>query len=391
MMTNDFAEGIPFARPNIGPEEVEAVAATMRSGWLTSGPGMEAFEAEFRGYLGAPIEVLAVQSATAGLHLALEALGIGPGDEVIVPTWTFTATAEVVRYLGATPVIVDVEPDTLNISLGAVEAAITPATKCVIPVHFAGLPVDMRRLRAISDRHGLAVVEDAAHAFPAGLDGDVVGNCVYSDACVFSFYATKPLAMGEGGAVTTRRPDLAKRIRVMRLHGIDRDVFDRFTSGVRSWHYDVVAPGYKYNLSDLHAAIGRVQLRRTAAMHGRRQLIARHYLDAFANLPIQLPADAPEGSVHAWHLFVARLLPEAGISRDDVIDRMAEAGIGTSVHYRPLHEHSYWRSRLGDIDTSVAFPHASDSAPRVVSLPLSSALTDEDVARVVATVRGLVS
>jgi len=386
-MTSNGALTIAFARPDIGEEELEAVAETIRSGWLTSGPGMEAFESEFRSYLGGQVEVLAVQSATAGLHLALEALGIGPSDEVIVPTWTFTATAEVVRYLGATPVIVDVDPDTLNISLDAVEAAITPHTKGVIPVHFGGLPVDMRRLRAIADRHGLVIIEDAAHAFPASLDGNMVGDCAHSDATVFSFYATKPLVMGEGGAVTTRLPEVARRIRVMRLHGIDRDVFNRFTAAVRSWQYDVVAPGFKYNLSDLHASIGRVQLRRTPVMHDRRRAIAKRYFDELGDMPLMLPAEGPSGATHAWHLFVIRLLDQASVSRGEFIDRMAEAGIGTSVHYRPLHEHSYWKSLHPQWNPGTHYPHAAAAASRAVSLPLSSALTDDDVTRITSAAR----
>ena len=374
---------IPFALPDIGEEEISAVVEAMRSGWLTTGPSVAAFEREFADAIGGDVEAISVNSATAGMHLALEALGIGPGDEVIVPTWTFTATAEVVRYLGADPVVVDVEPVTLNMDLARAEAAIGQRTKAIMPVHFAGQPVDRRAIADLAERTGLAVVEDAAHAFPALSAGAPVGRGV-SEAVVFSFYATKTITTGEGGMVVTGDPALARRIRTMRLHGISRDVFDRYRSAVPSWHYDVVAPGFKYNLTDTAAAMGRVQLRRAADMRDRRAEIARRYTEALADLPLDLPGDAPDGGSHAWHLYVVRL-PGDGASRDDFIASMASSGVGCSVHFIPLHQHSYWREqcRLSD----AAFPVASAEAKRVVSLPLFSAMTDAQVERAIAAVR----
>ncbi|TXH31525.1 MAG: DegT/DnrJ/EryC1/StrS aminotransferase family protein [Actinobacteria bacterium] len=375
---------IPFALPDVGDAEAEAVAATIRSGWVTSGPTMRSFEDDFVDFVGGAVEAVAVNSATAGLHLALEAIGVGPGDEVIVPTWTFTATAEVVRYLGATPVIVDVEPDTLNIDLDAVAGAVTSATRAVIPVHFAGLPVDLRALRAAVGADDIRIIEDAAHALPASGPDGLVGTAAASDAAVFSFYATKTITTGEGGMITTRDPDIAARCRVMRLHGIDRDAFDRYTSDKPSWAYDVVAPGYKYNMPDTAAAMGRVQLARAHAMQQRRQQIAERYTAEFADLPVRLPASAPPGAVHAWHLYVIRLA-EGTLSRDAFIGALAERGIGTSVHFIPLHEHSYWRQFAPD--AAGTLPVAVGEAPRAVSLPIYSGMTDGQVGRVCEAVR----
>ena len=253
---------LPFALPDIGEDEIAEVVDTLRSGWVTTGPKARRFEDDFSAFLGDPsLHSLAVNSATAGLHLALEALGIGPGDEVITTTHTFTATAEVVRYLGADVVLVDIDPATLCIDVNAVEAAITPRTKAVIPVHYGGLAADMQALLPLARKHGLKVVEDAAHALPTTCGGKLVGT-LESDACVFSFYANKTITTGEGGMVVTRDAALAARVKVMRLHGISRDAFDRFTAKVPSWYYEIVAPGFKYNLTDIAAALGIHQLRR---------------------------------------------------------------------------------------------------------------------------------
>ena len=375
---------IPFALPDVGEAEALAVADAVRSGWVTSGPHMREFENEFADYVGGGVEAVAVNSATAGLHLSLESMGVGPGDEVIVPDWTFTATAEVVRYLGARPVIVDVERDTLNISLTAVEAAITPRTKVVMPVHFAGLPVDLLSLREVIGESGIRIVEDAAHTLPAVGAAGRVGSGAASDATVFSFYATKTITTGEGGMITTRDPAIAARARVMRLHGIDRDAFDRYTSSKPAWAYDVVAPGYKYNMPDTAASIGRVQLARADEMHRRRKAIAERYLAAFADLPITLPTQAPEGHTHSWHLFVVRLTPEAGIERDDFVAAMSAARVGTSVHFIPLHQHSYWSDFVAN--PAVTLPVATREGPLAVSLPIFSKMTDDEVDRVVAAV-----
>ena len=375
---------VPFALPDITEAEVEAVARVVRSGWVTSGPEMTAFEDEFAEYQGGTVEAVAVNSATAGLHLALEACGIGPGDEVIVPTWTFTATAEVVRYLGARPVLVDVNPITLNIDLKSVEEALYPATRAVIPVHLAGLGVNIGELREIVGRD-VRIVEDAAHAIPTISNGLRVGACQNSDVSVFSFYATKTMTTGEGGMITTRDPEIASRCRVMRLHGIDRDAFDRYRSDKPAWFYDVVAAGYKYNMPDTAAALGRVQLRRSDEMHQRRSALAEQYMEQLAGLPLEIPSAAPVGDTHAWHLFIVRLAADTAIARDEFIGRMSDAGVGTSVHFIPLHLHSYWRDSLGL--RREAYPIANDQFKRVVSLPLFSSMSEHALTRVIDTVR----
>lgn len=381
-------QGIPFALPDITDDEIEAMTRAIRSGWVTSGPEMVAFEHEFALHVGGKVEAIAVNSATAGLHLALEACGVGPGDEVIVPTWTFTATAEVVRYLGATPVLVDVDPDTLSIDLQCVADAITPATRAVIPVHLAGLGVDLAALRSIVGP-GIRIIEDAAHALPTITGGAQVGDCRNSDAAVFSFYATKTITTGEGGMITTRDPGIAARARVMRLHGIDRDAFDRYRSEKPSWFYDVIAAGFKYNLTDPAAAMGRVQLGRSKEMHARRGELAALYASALRGLPVQLPSAPPAGDVHAWHLFILRIMPEACLDRDSFIAAMAEQGVATSVHFIPLHMHTIWRESL-ELDPH-RFPNATGQFERVVSLPLFSSMTDDQAQRVVDAVTGILA
>lgn len=376
---------LPFALPDIGEEEIAEVADTLRSGWITTGPRTARFETEFSAFLGdASLHSLAVNSATAGLHLALEALGIAPGDEVITTTHTFTATAEVVRYLGADVVLVDIDPATLCLDVAAVERAITSKTKAVIPVHYGGLAADMPALIALAKRRGLKIVEDAAHALPATSAGRLVGT-LDSDATVFSFYANKTITTGEGGMVVTRDAELAKRIKVMRLHGISRDAFDRFTAKVPSWYYEIVAPGFKYNLTDIASAIGLHQLRKATGFQQRRAAIARQYHEALAGLPVIVPPDAPSGETHAWHLYPIRLADDAGIARDTFIERLFAQGIGCSVHYIPLHLQPYWRERYGL--RAEVFPHSQKAYERMVSLPIYTRMGDGDVQRVVAAVR----
>lgn len=377
---------IPFALPDIGEAEIDAVVEALRSGWLTTGPRVTRFEHEFADALGAGVHAVALNSATAGLHLAMEGLGIGPGDEVIVPTWTFTASAEVVRYVGADPVLVDVEPHTLLLDLEAAESAVTSRTRAVVPVHFAGLPVDRDAIAAFARRHGIAVVEDAAHAFPCTSSGLPVGTGA-SEAVVFSFYATKTMTTGEGGMAVTNDPALAARMRTMRLHGINRDVFDRYRSNAPAWRYEVVAPGFKYNLTDPAAAMGRVQLRRAGAMRERRAGIAAQYSSDLRDLPLLLPPEAGPGSEHAWHLFVVQIDAAAPLGRDDFIAGMAERGVGCSVHFIPLHQQPVWQ-QLGGLRDG-AFPVASAAIGRVVSLPIFSSMGDEHVERVVAAARQL--
>ena len=383
MSTTPF---LPFARPDITDAEITAVTEALRSGWVTTGPATRQFEQNFVDYLGGGLQAVAVNSATAGLHLALEALGIGPGDEVIAPTLTFTATVEVARYLGADAVLVDVDPVTLNIDPAKIRAAITPRTKAILPVHYGGLACDMDAILAIAKEHGLKVVEDAAHALPTTWRGTLVGQ-LQSDVTVFSFYANKTITTGEGGMAVTRDAALAQRMRVMRLHGMNRDAFDRFTSKTPAWYYEVVAPGFKYNMTDVAAAMGVQQLARLPQFVQRREQLARRYHAALADLPLVLPAIAPAGDVHAWHLYVVRLAPQARIGRDALIQGLSDRGIGTSVHYVPLHRHPYWRDRYQL--TPEQFPHADAAYQAMVSLPLFTAMSDADQERVIAALHEL--
>ena len=380
-MTKNF---LPFALPEIGEEEIAEVVSALRSGWVTTGPKAKQFESDFAAYLGGGVEAIAVNSATAGLHLGLEAMGIGPGDEVLTTTHTFTATAEVIRYLGADPVFVDVDVATLCIDVDAVARAITPRTKAIIPVHFAGRSADMTRLLALAKQHGLKVMEDAAHALPTTCDGRLIGT-LDSDVTVFSFYANKTITTGEGGMLVTRDPELAKRARVMRLHGINRDAFDRFTSKAPSWYYEIVAPGFKYNMTDIAASLGIHQLKKANAFQQKRAQLAALYDEALAVLPIIRPPHAAAGDVHAWHLYVIQLGSEVKVSRDAFIERMYEQGIGCSVHYIPLHLHPYWRDTYGL--KPEMFPNSQRIYDRCLSLPLYTKMTDADVDRVVAAVK----
>lgn len=376
---------LPYALPEIGEAEIAEVVDTLRSGWVTTGPKAKRFEADFSAFLGDErLHSVAVNSATAGLHLALEALGIGPGDEVITTTHTFTASAEVARYLGADVKLVDIDPATLCIDVAAVAAAITPRTKCVIPVHYGGLAADMTALLALARQHGLKVVEDAAHALPTTLGGRLIGT-LDSDVTVFSFYANKTITTGEGGMLVTRDAAIAERARVMRLHGINRDAFDRFTAKVPSWYYEIVAPGFKYNLTDIAAALGIHQLQRARAFQQRRVELAELYGQALAGLPLLLPPQPAAGDLHAWHLYAVRLTDAAPIGRDAFIEALYAEGIGCSVHYIPLHQHPYWRERYGL--RAEDFPHSQRAYERMVSLPLYTRMTDADVARVAAAAR----
>lgn len=344
---------------------------------------VEEFERRFAALFGGGVQAVALNSATAGLHLALEALGIGPGAEVLVPTWTFSATAEVVVHLGARVVFVDSDPVTLNLDLADAERKVTGNTRAVLPVHFAGRAMSPSQLHDFTARHHLHAVEDAAHAFPSASEGIPVGGG-HSAATVFSFYATKTITTGEGGMLVTRDSGLANRVRMTRLHGIDRNAFDRYRSDRPAWRYNIAAAGYKYNLTDTAAAIGLVQLDRAEKMHLRRERIAERYRAAFADLPLDLPLEAPVGDVHSWHLFVVRLWPDASLGRNEFIAEMSRRGVCCSVHFIPLHMHSYWRERYGLRDEM--FPVASSEFDRVVSIPLYSGMTDEDVDRVVGTV-----
>jgi dTDP-4-amino-4,6-dideoxygalactose transaminase len=380
---------LPFALPDIGEEEVEAVVSCMRSGWVTTGPYAKAFEEEFAQYLGGDknLQAISVNSASMGLLLAMEALGVGPGMEVIVPTYTFSASAMMAVHLGANPVLVDVRAKDLNIDPAKIEAAITPRTRAIVVVHFAGLACDMEAIRIIAQRHNLPVIEDAAHALPTRHLGSIIGNNT-SDVTVFSFYATKTITCGEGGMVVTCSPRVAQRVKAMRLHGISRDAFDRYTAPGSKWRYEIVAPGSKCNLTDIAAAIGREQLKKSDVFCRRRTEMAHFYMQQFKGLPVRLPAEANgDGDMHAWHLFVLRLLPSAAISRDEFISRMNEAGIGCSVHFIPLHLHPYYQEtfgyKIGD------FPVAETEFNAAVSLPLYTKMSDSDMKRVAEAVVGI--
>ena len=377
---------IPCFRPVVGEAEIEAVTAVLRSAWLTTGAKAREFEQKFAAFLGGGVEAVAVNSATAGLHLAAEACGIGPGDEVLVPTLTFTATASVIRYLGAEVVLVDVDQRTRTIDLEHAARVLTPRCKAIMPVHFGGFPCDMTAVLDFAHRHNLKVIEDAAHAMPANRSGRLIGTWE-SEASVFSFYATKPITTGEGGMIVTRDPKIAARARVMRTHGLNRDAFDRFSKVGASWAYDVVAPGFKYNLTDVAAAVGVVQLDRAKDLQSGRQRAAERYLRKLADLPLDCPAPAPSGSLHSWHLFPIRIHDAARITRDDLIAALTSQGIGTSVHYRPLHQMTYWKQRYsfkpGD------FEEADRYFSGAVSLPLFPTMTYEEVDRVADAVRGL--
>lgn len=378
---------IAFAPPSIGADEIVEVVDTLRSDWITTGPKTKAFEAQFGAYLGAPGgSSLMVNSCTAALHVALVVSGIGPGDEVLVPALTFAATANVVEHVGARPVLVDVLPDTLCLDPEAAERAVTPRTRAIMPVHYAGHPAELDAIDRLAAAHGLVVIEDAAHAAPAWYRGTRIG--ARPNLAAFSFYATKNLTTSEGGALTGP-PDLIDRARVLALHGMSKDAWKRFGKG-GSWAYDVVAPGFKYNMTDLQAAIGMHQLRRLEGFHERRRAIARRYTEAFSAVPLLQPPTERPDVVSAWHLYVLRMFPERLIvGRDRFIDELTERGVGTSVHYRPLHMMSYYADTYGYVPED--FPVARDAFERMVSLPLHPRLSDDDVEDVIDAVLATVA
>lgn len=386
-MMNNF---LPFAIPDIGAEEIAAVVETMKSGWITTGPKTKEFEQTFAAFIGNNVEAIAVNSATSGLHLALEACGIGLNDEVIIPVLTFTATAEVIRYLGAHPVFVDCDLNTLNIDVEQIEQKITPRTKAIIPVHLAGLACDMEAILAIAKKHNLRVIEDAAHALPSKINNTLIGQHK-SDVIVYSFYATKTITTGEGGMIVTNDAKIAKRCKTMRLHGIDRDAFDRYTSNKPAWQYDIVAPGYKYNLSDIASSIGIVQLSKVDLFHEQRSKMAAKYTRELANLSIVLPPQVKNShtDTHAWHLYIIQLEDTVKLSRDQFIQQMSDNGIGTSVHFIPLHLMSYWKNQYNL--TSAQFPQATKYFNRALSLPLYTKMTAADQDKVIGVIKKILT
>jgi dTDP-4-amino-4,6-dideoxygalactose transaminase len=394
---------IPFALPFIGDEEKAAALRVLDSGWLTTGKEAAAFESEFAAFLenppaaADPLRAFAVNSATSGLHLALEACGIGSGDTVLLPSYTFASGAEVVRYLNADPVFVDTEPGTFHMDPAALEAALdrlsrglspwpggpTGRPAAIIPVHYGGLPRGMEAVTELARRYGARIVEDAAHSFPSPLPGGAFAGTL-GDAGVFSFYATKTITTGEGGMIVTRDPEIAARVRVMRLHGIDRDVWNRYTDSKASWYYEIAEPGYKYNLPDILAAIGRVQLKRAWELLAMRQRIAARYDEAFRDNPrLIIP---PTGPGDARHLYPLRINSEAlTINRNAFIDKLKEKGIGVSVHFIPLHIMPYYKSRYGL--KAEQFPESMKIFGQVISLPIWPGMTDDQIGRVIDAVK----
>ena len=376
------ARTVPFYRPDIGDDEIAAVVDTLRSGWLTVGPRTQEFEQEFARAVGAP-HAVAVSSCTAALHLALDALDVEPGDEVITSTLTFAATGATIVHSGARPVLVDCTRDTLNLDPADVARKVTPRTRAVVPVHFAGQPAAMDEILDFARRHGLKVIEDAAHALPASYRGRTVGTI--GDLTAFSFYATKNLTTGEGGMLTLADAALADQLRSRRLHGMSRDAWRRY-SAQGSWRYDVSYPGFKYNMTDVAASMGLVQLRRLPALHRRRQQIVALYDEMLRDRPELEPLVTRPDVMHAWHLYVVRIRPERlRVDRDALIEHLKAEGVGTAVHFIPLHLHSFYRDAFGYRPEH--FPVASAAAESILSLPLFTLMSDDDVRYVATTLR----
>lgn len=378
---------IPFALPDISDDEIAEVVSCLKSGWLTTGPKVKAFETAFCDYLNDDVHAVAVSSATEGLLIALKACGIGEGDEVITTCNTFSATAMSIYHAGATPILVDIDATTMNMDVAQVEAAITKKTKAIMPVHMAGLACDMDALFTLAKKHQLKIIEDAAHALPTLYKGKLVG-ALESDATVFSFYATKTITTGEGGMIVSKHKDIIEKAKPMRLHGISRDVFDRYTSPKAGWYYEVTCEGYKSNMSDIAASIGLVQLRKADKFRARRAKIAAYYHEALKDLPLSIPTDASPDSMHAWHLYVIQV-NHPSKSRDDIIQTLKEDyQIGCSVHFIPLHHHSFWQHTLGVKPGD--FPVADKVFASVISLPIYTKMTDEQVEHVAMAVREVI-
>ncbi|HEY1433928.1 MAG TPA: DegT/DnrJ/EryC1/StrS family aminotransferase [Thermoanaerobaculia bacterium] len=398
-----MSTSVPFFRPDISEDEIQEVVSALRSGWLTTGPRVKRFEDEFAAAVGAP-QAIAVNSATAALHLAVEALGLRAGEAVLVPTMTFAATAEIVRYLGAHPVLVDCDPVTLNVDLedaarklralrdGTLRAKAPSGARPVgiIPVHVGGFMLDVARVEAFAREHGLWIVEDAAHAFPASWRPSAAapwqrsGEATAAISC-FSFYANKTITTGEGGMATTADAELASRMRLMSLHGLSHDAWGRFSGGGK-WDYKILAPGFKYNLTDVAAAIGIHQLARAEAMRREREAVAGHYFEALADTAeIDLPARADD-RIHSWHLFPIRLrLDRLTIARNAFMEALKASGVGCSVHWRPLHLHPYYEEAFGWESSDL--PVATREWERLVSLPIFPGMREDEVGHVVETVR----
>lgn len=385
-----------FSLPFIGEEEVNEVAKCLRSGWLTTGPKVKKFENEFSNYIGCK-HAIAVNSGTAALHLALDAIGLQRGDKVIVPTFTFGATAEVVRYFDAIPVFIDVDPKTFNISPGKIEEYLNyhndeiSHIKAIIPVHFAGQACDMDNILALAMLYDLKVIEDAAHAIPTCYKDKIVGTI--GDITAFSFYATKCITTGEGGIIATDNEEWVQRMTIMQLHGISKDAWKRYTAD-GSWYYEIHQPGYKYNMTDIAAAIGIHQLNKCDLMYNKRKNIAKQYNHAFSTLDAYLSTPfVYQNKVtypHAWHLYIIQLnLENLTINRARFIEEMKKRNIGTSVHFIPLHLQPYYQKTYGY--KKGHFPNAEKIYERCVSLPIYPKMTHEDVRDVIESVKDIIA
>ncbi|MHB8347469.1 MAG: DegT/DnrJ/EryC1/StrS family aminotransferase [Acidiferrobacterales bacterium] len=381
-MTEEF---LPFSRPTISREAIEEVVTCLQSGWITTGPRVKKFEDALAAYVGAP-RVLALSSATAGLHLALAALALQPGDEVITTPMTFAATLNTIVLAGGRPVLVDVEPNTYNMDVNRLADAISTRTRAIVPVHFAGLPVDMDPLYALAAKHGLRVIEDAAHAIGTEYRGRRIGN--FGDTQVFSFHPNKNITTGEGGAVATRDTTLADSIALLRFHGMDREAWNRFGK-TGNQHYEIVIPGFKYNMMDMQAALGLHQLPALEGFIQRRTEIAVRYRALLSGWPQwTLPGTPSYPHRHAWHLFAPLINPEAAnMDRDAFMQGMKERNIGTGLHYRAVHLYPYYRDQFGF--NRGDFPNAESISDRIVSLPLFPAMTETDQERVVGAMTDL--
>ena len=377
---------LPFALPDTDESEIAEIREALNSGWVTTGPKTKKFESEFAAAVGAK-HAVAVNSCTAAMHLALDAIGLKRGDEVVTTPYTFAATAEVIRYFDARPVFVDIEPGFLNIDPARIERALTPRTRAIMPVHIAGIPAELDAVHDIARRHGIPVIEDAAHAFPSKYRGRLVG--ALSDMTCFSFYATKTITTGEGGMICTESDALAERCRIMALHGISKDAWKRYTAE-GSWYYEIIAPGYKYNMTDVAAAMGLAQLRKAEAMYRKRKEIASAYTAAFSVIPeLQVPGDRADAQ-HAWHLYMLRLnLERLRINRARFMEEMKKHNIGASVHFIPLHIHPYYRDTFGYRETDL--PVAYREYMREVSLPIFSKMSADDVTSVIDAVSGIIA
>jgi len=373
---------IPFHKTPVTEEEISAVISVMKSGWLTMGPTTIEFEKKFKEFIGSK-EAVSVNSATAALHLALKAIGIKEGDEVIVPTNTFVATAEVVTYFNAVPVLCDIEETTHNIDVNKIEGLITDKTKAIIPVHFAGQPCDMDEIYEIAKQYNLKVVEDAAHALPSTYKGQKIGVLKGSDITCFSFYATKTLATGEGGMATTDNEKYAKHMRINRLHGISKDAWDRYTDK-GSWYYEVVDNGNKYNTTDIASAIGLVQLKRQYELLEKRENIAKKYNQAFENNEKIQPLRIKKDRTTSWHLYVIKVP-----NRDYVINELKKRGVNCSVHFIPVHKHPYYKTKYNLKDEN--FPIANQVFEKSLSLPIYPDMHEKEVDYVIENVLEVVN